>query len=101
MAYGSSNVGCPCLQINMEEVAKMRNKLPRSDLIGVTDISDQELDAIIASYKDAHPSDGGRIVIGYLRSRNIHLLRSRIRNNIHRIDPHVIELRKLTIHHRT
>ena len=101
----------------MEEVAEMRKvglsitkisevievsrstlyrALEDNDLIGATDISDQELDAIIASYKETHPNDGERMLIGYLRSRNIHIPRSRIRNSIHRIDPHGIELRKLT-----
>ena len=74
----------------------MYRVLEDSNLIGVTDISDQELDAIIASYKDTHPSDGERILIGYLRSKNIHLPRRHIRDNIHRIDHHGIELRKLT-----
>ena len=80
----------------------MYRALEDSDLIGVTDISGQELDAIIASHKDTRPNDGERILIGYLRSRNIHLPRSRIRDSIHRIDSHGIELRKLTtIRHRT
>lgn len=117
MASGSNNVGRPRMQINVEQVAEMRRMglsitkisevigvsrstlyrvLEDDDLIGVTDISDQELDAIIASYKETHPNDGERILIGYLRSRNIHIPRSRIRNSIHRIDPHGIELRKLT-----
>ena len=117
MASGNSTVGRPRLRINMEEVAEMRKvglsitkisevievsrstlyrALEDNNLIGATDISDQELDAIIASYKETHPNDGERMLIGYLRSRNIHIPRSRIRNSIHRIDPHGIELRKLT-----
>ena len=36
-----------------------------SNLTGVTDTSNQELDAIIASYKETHPSDGERILTGY------------------------------------
>ena len=117
MASGSDNVGRPRLQVDVEEVAEMRKigisitkiseiigvsrstlyrALEGSNLLGVTDISNQELDEVIASYKEAHPNDGERILIGYLRSRNIHIPRSRIRNSIHRIDPHGIEQRRLT-----
>ena len=75
--------------------------LEGSNLIGVTEISNQELDEVIVSYKEAHTNDGERILIGYLRSRNIHIPRSRIRNSIHRMDPHGIEQRRLTtIRHR-
>ena len=49
----------------------MYRVLEDSNLIGMTDISDQKLDAIIASHKDTDPSDDERILIGYLRSRNM------------------------------
>ena len=103
------------MQVDVEEVAEIRKigisitkiseiigavgrstlyrALEGSNLIGVTDISNQEL---IASYKEAHPNDGEGILIGYLRSRNIHIPRSRIRNSIHCIDPHGIEQQRLT-----
>ena len=64
----------------------------------MTDTSNQELDAIRASYKETHPSDGERILTGYL---GVHLPRSDIRNTIHCIDPHGNELRLTTIHCRT
>ena len=85
MASGSGTVGRPRLQVDVKEVAEMRKigisitkiseiigvsrstlyrALEGSNLTGVTDISDQELDEVIASYKEAHPSDGERILIG-------------------------------------
>ena len=97
MTSGSGNVGRPHLQVDVEEVAEMRkigisiNKISEiigvsrstlyralegSNLIGVTDISNQKLDEVIASYKEAHPNDGERILNGYLRSRNIHIPRN-------------------------
>ena len=117
MASGSNNVGRPRLQVDVEEIAEMRKLgvsiskisevlglsrstlyrvLEGSDLIGVTEISDQELDSVVASYKETHPNDGERILIGYIRSKNIHVPRSRIRSSIRRVDPHGIQQRKLT-----
>lgn len=75
MASGSSNDGHAHLQIEVAEMRRTglfitkiseitggsRNTLYRvledGNLIGVTDISDQELDEIMASYKETHPSD--------------------------------------------
>ena len=117
MASGSNNVGRPRLQVDVEEIAEMRKLgvsiskisevlglsrstlyrvLEGSDLIDVTEISDQELDSVVASYKETHPNDGERILIGYIRSKNIHVPRSRIRSSIRRVDPHAIQQRKLT-----
>ena len=116
-ASGSDNVGRPCLQVGMEEISEMRKLglsiikiseilglsrstlcrvLEGSDLIDVTEVSNQELDLVIASYKETHPNDGERILIGYLRSKHIHVPRSRIRSSIHRVDPHGIQQQKLT-----
>ena len=73
MASGSGNVGRPRLQVDVEEVAEMRKigiyiikiseiigvsrsilyrALEGSSLIGVTDISNQELDEVLSSYHE-------------------------------------------------
>ena len=73
MASGSGNVGRPRLQVDVEEVAEMRKigisitkiseiigvsrstlyrALEGSNLIGVTDISNQELDEVLSSYHE-------------------------------------------------
>lgn len=57
--------------------------LKNSDLIGYTDINDSDLDQIILRYKQNHPHDGERMLIGHLRSLNIHVPRWRIRQCIH------------------
>ena len=63
--------------------------------------SNQELDEVTATYKEAYPNHSERKLIEYLLSRNIYISRSRIGNSIHCIDPHGIEQQRLTtIHHR-
>ena len=106
MACGN-DVGRPSLQINMEDVEDMRKAgmsitkisqalgvsrstlyraMEGSDLLGFTEISDQRLDELVIRYKQTHPLDGERMLIGYLRSQDIHLPRRRIRECIHRVD---------------
>ena len=106
MACGN-DVGRPSLQINMEDVEDMRKAgmsitkisqalgvsrstlyraMESSDLLGFTEISDQRLDELVIRYKQTHPFDGERMLIGYLRSQDIHLPRRRIRECIHRVD---------------
>ena len=106
MACGN-DVGRPSLQINMEDVEDMRKagisitkisqalgvsrstlyrSMEGSDLLGFTEISDQRLDELVIRYKQTHPFDGERMLIGYLRSQDIHLPRRRIRECIHRVD---------------
>ena len=106
MACGN-DVGRPSLQINMEDVEDMRKAgmsitkisqalgvsrstlyraMESSDLLGFTEISDQRLYELVIRYKQTHPFDGERMLIGYLRSQDIHLPRRRIRECIHRVD---------------
>ena len=70
--------------------------LEDTDLAGYSDVSDQELDGIIQTYKRTHPNDGEAIVMGYIRSQGIHVPRRRIRESLHRVDPAGIEERRLT-----
>lgn len=84
--------GRPSIEIDMDKVkelrglgfkfvdiAKMLNisrstlyrSLGNSDLMGYTDISDQELDRLILDYKDTHPNDGEVMVIGHIRACNL------------------------------
>jgi hypothetical protein len=71
------------------------------NLAGYTTISNQELDSIISAYLANHPNDGERMVIGHLRSSEIFIQRSRVRDSIHRVDPSgVAERRRTTIKRR-
>ena len=66
-------------------------RLEGSELMGYTDISDQELDSLIQSYKETHPNDGEAMIIGHLRACEVYIPRSRIRESIHRVDPIGVE----------
>ena len=54
-----------------------------SGLMGFTDMTDEELDGIIQSYKATHPNDGEQIITGYLRSVGMCIPRRRIRESFH------------------
>ena len=98
----TSGVGRPSLQIDVAQVMQLQKLglsmtkisdiigvsrstlyrgLENTDLVGFTDLSDQhvQLDQLIASYKETHPHDGERMVIGFLRSQNIHVPRTQVR----------------------
>ena len=69
--------------------------------MGFTDMTDEELDGIIQSYKATHPNDGEQIITGYLRSVGMCIPRRRIRESIHRVDHAGVEERAhTTIRHR-
>ena len=92
----ASGVGRPSLQIDITKVMQLQKLglsmtkisdiigvrstlykgLEYTDLVGFTNLSDQQLDQLIASYKETHPHDGERMVIGFLRSQNIHVPRT-------------------------
>lgn len=52
-----------------------------------TNVSDEELDGIIAEINRQNPHNGAVIVSGHLRSRGIVVQRQRIRESLKRIDP--------------
>ena len=123
MKYSSESTGRPLKVIDYEKVKQLRKlglswtriadkmnvsrqTLYRhlegdSSLTGYTAISEQELDGLIAPYISDHPNDGERMIIGYLRSCQVNVQRSRIRESIHRVDPNgVAERRRMTIKRR-
>ena len=112
--YEQASLGRPIIEVNMDKVKELRmvgftwtkiagllnisrqtlyRRLDGSGLMGYTDVSDQELDSTIETYKATHPNDGENMVTGSLRSSGIYVRRKRIRESIHRVDPSGIEER--------
>ena len=85
-------------KLNISRQTLYRHLEGNSSLFGYTDIS---LDSIISAYVAAHPNDGERMVIGHLRSSNVFVQRSRIRESMHQVDPvGVADRRRTTIKRR-
>ena len=49
-------------------------------------MSNDEVDKIISSIKEDHPSAGQKMIQGHLRRKNIHIQRHRLRDSLRRID---------------
>ena len=52
-----------------------------------SEISDNDLDALVYDIRQRHPHSGQNLIQGHLRSINIHVQRHRIRSALHRVDP--------------
>ena len=64
-------------------------------------LSDSQLDIIVARIKQTHPNDGEVLMAGHLASRGILIPRSRLRAAIHRVDPsNTAARRSITIRRR-
>ena len=88
-------------KLNISRQTLYRHLEGKSTLFGYTHISDQDLDSIISAYVATHPNDGERMLTGHLRSLNVFVQRSRIRESIHRVDPvGVADRRRTTIKRR-
>jgi hypothetical protein len=59
-------------------------------------ISDEELNRVIREIKEVHPDVGEVMMMGHLRSRNICVQRSRMRNILHSVDRVGITQRQVT-----
>ena len=114
----ASGIGRPSLQVDITQVMQLRKlgmsitkisdimgvsrstlyrKLENTGLIGFTDLCDQEIDQVVANYKEAHPHDGERMVIGFLQSRNILVPRIQVRESIHKVDPQGVTARSVKL----
>ena len=106
--YELASPGRPAIEVSMDRVKELRmlgftwtkiaklldisrrtlhRHLDGSGLMGYSDVSDQDLDSVIESYKATHPNDGENMVSCCLRSHGIYVPRRRIRESIHRVDP--------------
>ena len=52
-----------------------------------SEISDNDLDALVYDIRQRHPHSGQNLIQGHLVSMNIHVQRHRIRSALHRVDP--------------
>lgn len=75
---------------------RMREEGIREDL-QFSDISDEDLDAIVTEIKAEHPNDGEVLLAGHMAVRNICVQRTRLRASIHRVDPIGVEQRRRTV----
>ena len=58
-----------------------------------TAINDERLDAIVSEIKSSSPDCGSKLLSGYLRARNIHVQRRRVKESLTRVDPLGIQAR--------
>ena len=65
-------------------------------MVRYTDISDDELDSIVGDIQRQNPNCGQQLLCGFLRDRNIHVQRRRLRESIARTD----SLRRMTRWHQ-
>ena len=64
-------------------------------------IGARDLDEIVLSFVQAHPTSGQRLLIGHLRSLGLHVSRQRARESLLRVDPDGVAMRyKQTLHRR-
>ena len=122
---GTSSVGRPSLIISREQVEYLMDcnftVKEMSDILGVskrtverrmsqyeltnmnrfTAINDERLDVIVSEIKSLSPDCGSKLLSGYLRARNIHVQRRRVRESLTRVDPLGIQARRCrTVHRR-
>ena len=121
---GTSSVGRPSLIISREQVEYLMDcnftVKEMSDILGVskrtverrmsqyeltnmngfTAINDERLDAIVSEIKSLSPDCGFKLLSGYLRARNIHVQRRRVRESLTRVDPLGIQARRCRTVHR-
>ena len=65
-----------------------------------TEITDEQLDNAVNNIKQTSPDCGSKLLSGYLRSMNIRIQRSRIRQSLTRVDPLGVVARRCRAVHR-
>ena len=61
-----------------------------------TNISEDELDAVVRRLVGNYPRSGTIMILGHLRSLGIHVPRRRVRESLLRINPTLVQLRATT-----
>jgi predicted transcriptional regulator len=66
----------------------LRNNLKRQGIdYGFTEITDDELDALVREYQSAHPDSGYSYVYAFIRRHNVRIPKERLEEAINRVDP--------------
>ncbi len=121
---GTASVGRPPLSVDLYEVEFLRSlgftwcdvavmlDVSRSTLYrrineagfplrGCSNITNGQLDMVVQEIKIAHPADGEVMIGAHLRTRGVHVPRTRLRASIHRNDPHTLHRMSSAIRRRT
>ena len=89
------------LGVSKRTVERRMNQYELTNMNRFTAINDERLDAIVSEIKGSSPDCGSKLLSGYLRARNIHVQRRRVRESLTRVDPLGIQARRCrTVHRR-
>ena len=89
------------LGVSKRTVERRMNQYELTNMNRFTAINDERLDAIVSEIKRSSPDCGSKLLSGYLRARNIHVQRRRVRESLTRVDPLGIQARRCrTVHRR-
>ena len=89
------------LGVSKRTVERRMNQYELTNMNRFTAINDEQLDAIVSEIKGSSPDCGSKLLSGYLRARNIHVQRRRVRESLTRVDPLGIQARRCrTVHRR-
>ena len=84
---------CAVLEVNEIFLRRWRKKNDFVDPMR-SEISDEDLDKLVAMFAEGHPQRGERMLEAYLGSIDCKVQRERLRNSIKRVDPDGLLVRK-------
>ena len=70
------------------------------EIVEFSEMSDQDLDELVAQFVNTFPCAGQKTLAGYLQTQNHHIQRWRIRESMLRVDPCGVQQRMRNILHR-
>ena len=88
------------LHVSKRTVERRMSAYNLTGMNRLTEITDEHLDNAVRNIKQASPDCGSKLLAGYLRSVNIHVQRSRIRESLSRVDALGVLARRCRAVHR-
>lgn len=65
----------------------VRRNMTRHEIVrAFDDLSDEDLDLLVRTYKIGKPTSGNRFVAAFLRTENLRIQQERVRNSVARVD---------------